>query len=43
MKALQQDVDAAAEFGFLKEHLDLAPYTDLSIMPDALKRVGEVK
>jgi NitT/TauT family transport system substrate-binding protein len=43
MKALQADVDLAADFGFLKEHIDLAKYTDLSIMEDAVKRVGAVK
>ena len=30
----------AADFGFLKEHIDLAKYTDLAIMEDAVKRVG---
>ena len=43
MKALQADVDLAADFGFLKEHVDLTKYTDLSIMEDAVKRVGAVK
>jgi sulfonate transport system substrate-binding protein len=43
MKALQSDVDAAADLGFLKEHIDLAKYTDLSIVEDAVKRVGAVK
>jgi len=43
MKALQADVDTAAELGFLKEHVDLAKYTDLSLMQDAVKRVGAVK
>jgi sulfonate transport system substrate-binding protein len=43
MKALQADVDLAADFGFLKEHIDLVKYTDLSIMEDAVKRIGAVK
>jgi NitT/TauT family transport system substrate-binding protein len=43
MKALQSDVDAAADLGFLKQRVDLAKYTDLSIMEDAVKRVGAVK
>jgi ABC-type nitrate/sulfonate/bicarbonate transport system substrate-binding protein len=43
MKALQSDVDAAASLGFLKERIDLAKYTDLSIMQDAVERVGETK
>lgn len=43
MKALQADVDLAADFGFLKERVDLAKYTDLSIMEDAVKRVGTAK
>jgi ABC-type nitrate/sulfonate/bicarbonate transport system substrate-binding protein len=43
MKALQSDVDAAAELGFLKAPIDLAKYTDLSIIQDAVKRVGAVK
>jgi NitT/TauT family transport system substrate-binding protein len=43
MKALQTDVDLAADLGFLKERVDLAKYTDLSIMQDAIKRVGAVK
>jgi NitT/TauT family transport system substrate-binding protein len=43
MKALQADVDLAADFGFLKEHVDLARYSDLSIMEDAVKRVGAAK
>ncbi|HLI20783.1 MAG TPA: ABC transporter substrate-binding protein [Stellaceae bacterium] len=43
MKALQSDVDAAADLGFLKQRIDLAKYTDLSIMQDALKRVGTLK
>src|SRR6185437_3703640 len=43
MKALQADVDLAADFGFIKEHIDLAKYTDLSIMEEAVKRVGAMK
>ena len=43
MKALQSDVDAAADLGFLKEHIDLKKNTDLTIMEDAVKRVGAVK
>lgn len=43
MKALQSDVDAAADLGFLKKRIDLSPYTDLSVIEDALKRVGTVK
>jgi NitT/TauT family transport system substrate-binding protein len=43
MKALQSDVDAAADLGFLKQHVELATYTDLSIMEEAVKRVGAVK
>jgi sulfonate transport system substrate-binding protein len=43
MKALQTDVDAAADLGFLKDHIDLAKYTDLSLMEEAVKRVGAVK
>jgi NitT/TauT family transport system substrate-binding protein len=43
MKALQADVDLAADFGFLKEHIDLAKYTDLSVMDEAVKRVGAIR
>ena len=43
MKALQADVDLAADFGFLKERIDLTKYTDLSIMDEAMKRVGAAK
>jgi len=42
LKALQSDVDAATEFGFLKSRLDLARYTDLSLVEEALNRVGKV-
>jgi len=42
MKALQTDVDAAAELGFLKSRIDLAKYTDLGMMQEAVTRVGAV-
>ena len=39
MKALQANVDATREFGFIRSPLDVQKYTDLSIVQEAAARL----
>ena len=39
MKALQSNVNITKELGFVKDHIDVDKYADLSIVQDALKRL----
>ncbi len=42
VKALQNNVDAQHKLGFLKHHLDVAKYVDLSIFKAAADKLGRV-
>lgn len=39
MKALQSNVNITKDLGFVKDHIDVDKYADLSIVQDALKRL----
>jgi len=39
MKALQSNVNITKELGFVKDHIDVDKYADLSVVQDALKRL----
>lgn len=39
LKALQSNVNITKELGFVKDHIDVDKYADLSIVQDALKRL----
>jgi sulfonate transport system substrate-binding protein len=41
--ALQRNVDAMLELGFIKSHIDVPKYTDLSFIDDAVRRVNQAK
>jgi len=41
LAALQRNIDATAELGFLKKKIDIRKYTDLTLMDDALKRLKQ--
>ena len=40
VQALQRNLDAMSELGFLKSKIDVAPYVDLAILEAAVARVG---
>ena len=39
LKALQSNVNITKDLGFVKDHIDVEKYADLSIVQDALKRL----
>jgi len=39
LSAIQQNVDLLQEFGFIKQHIDVASHADLSLVEEAAKRV----
>jgi NitT/TauT family transport system substrate-binding protein len=39
LKALQSNINATHELGFVKAPLDVSKYTDLSLVQEAAKRV----
>jgi NitT/TauT family transport system substrate-binding protein len=40
LKALQSNLNITKELGFVKDNIDAAKYSDLSIVQDALKRLN---
>jgi NitT/TauT family transport system substrate-binding protein len=39
LEALQRNVDTTRDLGFVKNHIDIAKYADLSLARDAAKRL----